>query len=67
MFDEQAAWAAVHDGVREVEKLPDEILSQIVSITVAGSLVRGDFVEGRSDVDIYTVISGVIRGHHTIY
>ncbi len=58
MFDEQAAWAAVYCGVEDVEKLPDDVRSQIVSITIAGSLVRGDFVTNRSDVDIYIVLTG---------
>ena len=58
MFNEQTAWAAVYDGVKDVEQLTPHIRSQIVGITVAGSLVRGDFIENRSDVDIYTVFAG---------
>ena len=57
VFGERQAWAAVRAGVKDVDRLPDEIKSQIVSITVAGSLVRGDFIDNRSDVDIYTVLA----------
>ena len=61
MLNEQKAWAAVHDSVRAVEQLPSDVRSQIVSITVAGSLPRGDFVENRSDVDVYTIVAGEIQ------
>ena len=55
-FGEREAWECVRRGVRDVEKLPEDIRARIVGITVAGSLVRGDFVTSRSDVDVYTIL-----------
>ena len=60
-FSEREAWAAVHQGVEDFQQLPDDVRSRLLSITVAGSLVRGDFLESRSGVDIYTVYDPVIE------
>lgn len=57
MFTEQKAWDAVNTALEDIKALPEKTLSQIVSITIAGSLVRGDFIEDNSDVDIYTLLS----------
>lgn len=58
MLGPTQAWAAVYSAIKDVEELPGDVRSQILSITVAGSLVRGDFVENRSDVDVHTVFRG---------
>ncbi len=54
-FTEAAAWSALQRGLDEVRQLPEETRASVKSITVAGSLVRGDFLENRSDVDLYTI------------
>lgn len=57
MLNEQRAWSAVYRAVEEIIALSEDVQSQIVSVTIAGSLVRGDFIEDNSDVDVYTLIN----------
>ena len=53
-------------AVRElVEAVVKEFGDAVVSIYVAGSFARGDYMPGRSDVDVYVVLSrdgGVFEG-----
>jgi hypothetical protein len=56
VFTEQKAWDAVYAAIDDIEALPEDTLSQVISITVVGSLVRGDFIEDNSDVDICTLL-----------
>jgi hypothetical protein len=58
-FGEREAWAAIESGVGDVKRLPESARWRIYSITVTGSLVRGDFVENRSGVHLFTVLRGV--------
>ncbi|MBN2238942.1 MAG: hypothetical protein JW712_04140 [Dehalococcoidales bacterium] len=62
MFDERAAWSAVNNAVQDIRReLTAYPRSGIISITIGGSLVRGDFIPDLSDVDIYTLVRGTIR------
>ena len=57
----QAIWRALNAAREDVQALPGSARDEIRSIIVAGSLVRGDFIPGRSDVDVYTVLAGDIE------
>ena len=61
MFTDQKAWAAIYGAISEISALPDSIRSRIMSITISGSLVRGDFIEDNSDVDVYTLIRNEVE------
>ena len=57
MFNEQVAWLAVNKAVQDiVRELTTSPQSKIISITIGGSLVRGDFIDDLSDVDVYTLV-----------
>ena len=56
-FGEKEAWAAIDASARDIQSLPESVQSDIVGIIVAGSLVRGDFVENRSGVHIFTALA----------
>ncbi|MDP6439436.1 MAG: nucleotidyltransferase domain-containing protein, partial [Candidatus Brocadiia bacterium] len=58
MLTARKAWQAVEQAAIALSGLPTDLQAQIVSVTVAGSLVRGDFIENNSDVDVYTVLKG---------
>ena len=54
-FGGKEAWDATDHGSRDFGNLPEEVKSAVLSIALAGSLVRGDFIPDRSDVDLYTL------------
>jgi predicted nucleotidyltransferase len=61
MFNEQAAWVALRNAAEDIGRLPTATRSAITGVVVAGSLVRGDFLAERSDVDVYTVLRGQVE------
>ena len=62
MVNEQVAWLAVNKAVQDtVRELTTSPRSKIISITIGGSLVRGDFIEDLSDVDVFTLVRGNIE------
>ncbi len=62
MVNEQVAWLAVNKAVQDiVRELATSPRSKIISITIGGSLVRGDFIEDLSDVDVFTLVRGDIQ------
>ncbi|UCD09168.1 MAG: nucleotidyltransferase domain-containing protein, partial [Dehalococcoidales bacterium] len=62
MFNEQVAWLAVNKAIQDIEtELTTSPRSKIISITIGGSLVRGDYIEDLSDVDVYTLVRGNIQ------
>ena len=64
MLDEQSAWAAVDEAAGYIRAWARPVRSQVAGVVVAGSLVRGDFVEDSSDVDVYTILCGEIAEPH---
>jgi hypothetical protein len=60
MFNEQAAWVALRNATEDIGRLPTATRSAIIGVVVAGSLVRGDFLAERSDVDVFTVLRGQV-------
>ncbi|MGQ4892398.1 MAG: nucleotidyltransferase domain-containing protein [Candidatus Njordarchaeia archaeon] len=54
-FDIQGAWNIVDQVKRTLVSLPNELSAHIYSSVVFGSLVRGDFVPGISDIDVFIV------------
>lgn len=54
------AWEAIESGVARMRALPGEATAPILSMNVIGSLVRGDFVTGRSHVVMLTVCDDTV-------
>jgi predicted nucleotidyltransferase len=58
MLTTRKVWQAVEQAAIALSELSGHLQAQIASVTVAGSLVRGNFIENNSDVDVYTVLKG---------
>lgn len=60
MLRERLGNALRRELVEDLEKIVRELIERYrpVSIIIAGSLARGEFVEGLSDIDILVVIEG---------
>jgi hypothetical protein len=54
------AWDALGRAVEDIRRLPESVTSHILSMNVVGSLVRGDFVKGRSHVVLITICDDAV-------
>lgn len=61
-FDIRGAWKIVEQFRATLDAMPNQLNSHIHSAVVFGSLVRGDFIPGISDIDIFVVFENNTDG-----